>query len=148
MKQRWNTSGTWTAIFSIHYSDVIMGTTASKISSLTIVYSAVYSGAEQRKHQSSASMVFVWGIHRWIPREFLAQNVSIWWRHHGGRLRGSHDVVIHSSTCWRAKHIFTLNHHHPLFLKWKNINFACSPLEYYSWALFNNKSTLYGLNKR
>ena len=47
-----------------HYEDVIMGTMASQITSLTIVYSTVYSGADQRKHQSSASLVFVWGIHR------------------------------------------------------------------------------------
>ena len=32
--------------------------------SLTIVYSTVYSDAHQRKHQSSASLAFVWGIHR------------------------------------------------------------------------------------
>ena len=37
---------------------------ASQITSLTIVYSAVYSGADQRKHQSSASLAFVWGIPR------------------------------------------------------------------------------------
>ena len=30
-----------------------------------IVYSIVYSGADQRKHQSSASLAFVRGIHRW-----------------------------------------------------------------------------------
>ena len=41
-----------------------MGTIASQITSLTIVYSSVYSGADQRKHQSSASLAFVWGIHR------------------------------------------------------------------------------------
>ena len=35
------------------------------ITSLTIVYSTVYSGADQRKHQSSASLAFVWGIHQW-----------------------------------------------------------------------------------
>ena len=48
-----------------HYSDVIMGAMASQITSLTIVYSTVYSGADQRKHQSSASLSFVRGIHRW-----------------------------------------------------------------------------------
>ena len=37
---------------------------ASQITSLTIVYSAVYSGADQSKHQSSASLAFVRGIHR------------------------------------------------------------------------------------
>ena len=53
-----------------HYSDVIMTTIASLITSLAVVYSAVYSDADQRKHQSSASLAFVWGIHRdrWIPR--------------------------------------------------------------------------------
>ena len=37
---------------------------ASQITSLTIVYSAVNSGGDQRKHQSSASLAFVRGIHR------------------------------------------------------------------------------------
>ena len=52
-----------------HYNDVIMTTMGSKITSLTVVYPAVYSDADQRKHQSSASLAFVWGIHRnrWIP---------------------------------------------------------------------------------
>ena len=49
----------------IHYSDVIMGATASQITSLLIVYSTVYSGADQRKHQNSASLDFERGIHRW-----------------------------------------------------------------------------------
>ena len=47
-----------------HYDDVIMGTMASQITSLTSVYSTVNSGADQSKHQSSASLAFVWGIHR------------------------------------------------------------------------------------
>ena len=66
-----------------HYNDVIMGSMSSQITSLTIVYSDVCSGADQRKHQSSASLAF--GIHRgrWIPaqRASNAENVSIWWRH-------------------------------------------------------------------
>ena len=41
-----------------------MGAMASQITSLAIVYSTVYSGADQRKHQSAASLAFVWGIHR------------------------------------------------------------------------------------
>ena len=48
-----------------HYSDVIVGSMASQIRGITIVYSTVYSGADQRKHQSSASPAFVQGIHRW-----------------------------------------------------------------------------------
>ena len=47
-----------------HYGDVIMGAMASQITSLTIVYSTVHSDADQRKHQSSASLAFVWGSHR------------------------------------------------------------------------------------
>ena len=42
-----------------------MGTMASQITSLTIVYWTVYSSANQRKHKSSASLAFVRGIHRW-----------------------------------------------------------------------------------
>ena len=42
-----------------------MDTMASQTTSRTIVYPTVYSGADQRKHQSSASLAFVWGIHRW-----------------------------------------------------------------------------------
>ena len=41
-----------------------MGAVASQITSLTIVYSTVYSGADQRKHQSSALLAFVREIHR------------------------------------------------------------------------------------
>ena len=48
---------------ALHYNDVIMGTIASQIISLTIVYSTVYSDADERKHQSSASLAFVRGIH-------------------------------------------------------------------------------------
>ena len=51
-----------TALYPIrlyNYSDVIMGAMVSQITSLTIVYSVVYSGEDQRKHQSSASLAFV-----------------------------------------------------------------------------------------
>ena len=41
-----------------------MGVIASQITSLTIVYSTVYLGTDQSTHQSSASLAFVWGIHR------------------------------------------------------------------------------------
>ena len=54
---------TYWVMFS-HYDDVRMGAIASQITSLTIVYWSVYSGAYQSKHQSSASLAFVWGIHR------------------------------------------------------------------------------------
>ena len=60
-----------------HYSDVIIGAIASQITSLTIVYSAMYSSASQRKHQSSMSLVHVRGIHRW-PVNSLHKGPVAW----------------------------------------------------------------------
>ena len=54
----------WIRLPAMHYCDAIMGTVASQITSLTIVYTTIYSDADQSKHQSSASLAFVWGIHR------------------------------------------------------------------------------------
>ena len=68
-------------IWRWHYSDVIMRAIASEITGVTSVYAIICSGADQRKHQSSASLP--------VTGEFPAQrardpeNVSIWWRHHG-----------------------------------------------------------------
>ena len=59
-----------------HYNDVIMSAMTSQIISFMIVYSTVYSGADQRKHQSSASGEFP------AQRASNAENASIWWRHH------------------------------------------------------------------
>ena len=54
---------------SDHYSDVMMGAMVSQSTGVSIVYSNVCSDADQRKHQSSASLAFLRGIHRclWIP---------------------------------------------------------------------------------
>ena len=59
-----------------------MGTIASQITSFTIVYSIVYSDADQIKHQSSASLVFVRTGEFPTQMASNAENVSIWWRHH------------------------------------------------------------------
>ena len=48
-----------------HYNDFIMCAMASRNTSLSIVNSTVYSETHQRKHQSSASLTFLRGIHRW-----------------------------------------------------------------------------------
>ena len=48
----------------IHYNGVIMGAMAFEITNFTIVYSSVCSRADQRKHQSSASLAFVRRIQR------------------------------------------------------------------------------------
>ena len=57
------TSTTWRAL-QMNFRGVPMGAKTSQITSLTIVYSIFYSNADQSKHQSSASLAFVWGIHR------------------------------------------------------------------------------------
>ena len=71
-----------------HYTDVIMATKASQITSFMIVYSIEYLDADQRKHQTSTSLAFVRGIHRdrWIPRTNGQQRgkcfhlmTSSWW---------------------------------------------------------------------
>ena len=68
LSQTWHTDQTvmkWYRFSTaLHYGDVTMGAIASQSTSPTIVYSTVYSDADQRKHQSSASLAFVWGNHR------------------------------------------------------------------------------------
>ena len=61
-----------------------MGIIASQITNLTIVYSTACSDADQREHQSSASLAFVWGNSPEFHAQMAsnAENVSIWWRRH------------------------------------------------------------------
>ena len=59
-----------------------MGAIGSQITSLTIVYSTVYSDADQRKHQSAASLAFPGTGEFPAQMASNAENVSIWWRHH------------------------------------------------------------------
>ena len=91
-----------------HYSDVIMGAIVSQITSLTIVYSLVYSDADQRRHQSSASLAFVRGIHwdRWIPRT-------------NGQLRGKcfHLMMSSCASCCQVYRYFT-----PFYSFWTNVD--------------------------
>ena len=70
-----------------HNSDVIMGAIGSQITSHTIVYSTIYSSADQRKHRSFASLSFVRGIHRWpvnsphkwpVTRKIFPSMTSSW----------------------------------------------------------------------
>ena len=75
-----------------HYRDVIMSTRASQITSPTIVYSTISSGADQRKHQSYASLAFVWDIYRWpvnsphkgpvMRKMFPFDDVIMWQQRH------------------------------------------------------------------
>ena len=73
---------------SNHYCDVIMGVMASQITNLTIVYSTVHSGADQWKHQSSASLAIVrWPVnspHKWpVTRKMFPFDNVIMGTSHG-----------------------------------------------------------------
>ena len=71
-----------------HYGVVILGALASQTTGVSVVCLTVCSGFYERKHQSSASLAFVGGIHRWpanpLTKGQWRENVSIWWRHHEG----------------------------------------------------------------
>ena len=60
-----------------YYNDVIMSAIVSQITSITIVYSSVCSGGDQRKHQSSLPMAFVCG--EFTGDRFVLQSV-LWLR--------------------------------------------------------------------
>ena len=98
-----------------HYSDVIKGVLASQITILTIVYSTVYWDTDQRKHQSSALLAFVRGIHRgpvnsphkWpVTRKMFPfddvimneESVCMSWRHHASMPHYSHTIT---RKCWQ-----------------------------------------------
>ena len=70
-----------------HYNDVVMNAMVSQIAGVSIICSTVGLGADQRKHQSSASLTLFEGnspvtdeLH--AQNASNAENVSIWWRHH------------------------------------------------------------------
>ena len=62
--RRWRQTPCGATNDEYHNTDVMMTAMASQITSPTIVFSTVYSGADLRKHQSSVSLPFVRGIHR------------------------------------------------------------------------------------
>ena len=76
----------------VHY---IVRAMASQITSLTIVYSTVYSGSDQRKRQSSASLAFVRGIHRWP----VTMNGDRWIPRIKGQYCGKSFHLMTSSCC-------------------------------------------------
>ena len=64
---------------ALYYSNIIMSAMAPQITGVSIVYSTVCSGANQKKtHQSSALLAFVRGLHRWpAPRASYVENVDV-----------------------------------------------------------------------
>ena len=94
-----------------HNSDVIMGAMVSQITSLTLVYATVYSGVDPRKHQSSPSLAFVRGIHRWpvysphkvsVTRKMFPFNdviMSAGWAKPVALLYGTWDLLMFMYVC-------------------------------------------------
>ena len=106
-----------------HYNDVIMTTMASQITSLTVVYSTLYSGADQRKHQSSASLASACGEFTGsgefpAQRASNAENVSIWWRLH--EWLHHYEMYDLSRNCWLfvqySNHILICQVRHKMWL--------------------------------
>ena len=120
MRGRTNISSSTTVsseiLFMVHYDDVIMSAMASQITSHTIVYSTVYSDADPREHQSSASLAFVWGIHRGpvnSPHKWLVTR----------KMYPFHDVVI----VWYCQRGATIN---TLYTEQNSRHFADDILKY------------------
>ena len=89
-----------------HYSDVIMSTVESPITSFTIVNSTVYSGKGERD-QSSAALAFVRGIHWWpvnsphkgpVTRKMFPFDDVIMWRICITGLQGMHSCLLAVTT--------------------------------------------------
>ena len=93
----------------IHWDDVTMGAMAFQITSLTIVYSTVYSDTDQRKHQSSASLAFVWGIHQWPMNSSHKWTVT-------RKMFPFHDVIMYVHRL-RFKQVSTSQMHQQYFYK-------------------------------
>ena len=96
-----------------HNNDVIMGTMASQITSLTIAYSTVYSRRRSKKHQSSASLAFVRGIHRWpvnsshkgpVTRKMLPfDDVTMRYVSVGNILMPNYNIVVTTMLCTKLR---------------------------------------------
>ena len=102
----------WTLTF-FHYSDVMISATASQITGIPIVCPTVCSGADQRKHHSSALLAFV----RDAPatggfpsqRASNAENVSIWWRHHDFTRDAADDQAPNGTRTLPSAAVFFIN---------------------------------------
>ena len=94
-------------MWASHYSEVIMSAMVSQITGISIVYSTVCSGVDQRKHQSSMSLAFVRGIHQWLVNS--PHKGPVTWKmfpfddnimEHAGFNSSKKNQGAHRATCW------------------------------------------------
>ena len=87
--------------FPLHYSDVIMSVMASKLTGLSTVFSTVCSGVRRSKKTSKLRVtgLCVGNSSVTAQRASNAENVSIWWRHHGW-----YSFKVYSSVCCFYQH--------------------------------------------
>ena len=112
----------WRDISVMHYSDAIMSAMASQITGVSVVYTSLRSGTDQRKHQSSASLAFERIIHRrpvYSPQTepVRRENVSIWWRHNGFLKALATRLFVHHSAQVKNKENIKFMHYWP-FVGW------------------------------
>ena len=103
----WHALLKWPQQTTSHCCDVIMSAMASEITGVSIIYQTACSDAYQRKHQSSASLAFVRGIHRWpvnsphkrpVTRKKFPFDDVIMWRNHTS-VQTTHDKMILLNFC-------------------------------------------------
>ena len=128
--------GLWLKQTHAYYNDVTMSAIASQITSLAIVYSTVYPGTDEGIYQSSASLDFVRGIHRWPVNSLHKWPVT-------RKMVPFDDVIMsyavcRSHTCWRTWLIdFNI-----IQLIWKRLSFALFCFSYtivarkFVWSIY------------
>ena len=90
---------------------------------LTIIYSTVYSGADQRKHQSGEFPA---------QRASNAENISIWWRHHvqpAGLDDLKHEAQPADVACYKRLYLYIRS------LDWIK---SCTDTEMSLWRSFHH----------
>ena len=118
-----------------HYNDVIMSVIASQITSLTIVYSTVYSGVDQRKYPSSASPAFCAGNSPMVgelpaQRASNAENVSIWWRNRKDCTTWQGIILVVPPMGPGSVPLWFQMHYLSIILYWNLMGPSCFPLQF------------------
>ena len=100
-------------VYCIHYSDLIMSAMASQITGIATVCSTVCSGADQRKHQSSASLAFVRGNPP-VTSGFPHIGPVTW------KMLPSDDIILNHSEglCNNRQNVLTILFCHKIYLQW------------------------------